>query len=156
MRFFSSRFRQIFIICFLIIFCSFSQTLYGQDNGESADEQNIPKPGKVLLRSAIVPGWGQWVNGKYIKSVGFFGVHAYFTYRFFEGQQQVRSANTAEEKEDLEYQRNTWAWRYLAAYLLNLTDAYVDAHLAGFPEDEFDVGFAPMRQGLQMNISISF
>ena len=146
------------ILCALLLIAGTSQTLFAQESEKP--EEELPKPGKVLLRSAIIPGWGQLTNKKYIKAFGFFGVHAYFTYRFFEEQEQVKLTDDPELKEDLEYQRNTWAWRYLAAYLLNLTDAYVDAHLAGFPEDtnneNVDVSFAPARRGLMMNVSISF
>lgn len=151
--------RKAVIICVVLFLAGVSQTVYAQESEKSEDKE-LPKPGKVLLRSAIIPGWGQFANKKYLKAFGFFGVHAYFTYRFFEEQEQVKLTDDPELKENLEYQRNTWAWRYLAAYLLNLTDAYVDAHLAGFPEDtgddNVDVSFAPARRGLMMNVSISF
>lgn len=147
------------IIWLLLLTVGTSQVIFAQENAPSEEEQ-LPKPGKVLLRSAIIPGWGQLANKKYIKAFGFFGVHAYFAYRFFDEQSEVKLTDDPELKEDLEYQRNTWAWRYLAAYLLNLTDAYVDAHLAGFPEDtddeSVDVSFAPSRRGLMMNVSVSF
>lgn len=125
---------------------------------EEESEEELPPPGKVLLRSAIIPGWGQLANKKYLKAIGFFGANSYFVYKFFDMNQNIQQVS-GEEKEQLEYNRNTWAWRFLAGYLLCLTDAYVDAQLAGFPEDEedfVDLDFAPVHKGFIMNLSVSF
>lgn len=127
-----------------------------QSPPDTAD--NLPSPRGALIRSVIIPGWGQAYTGHYLKAAGFLGTHAFFAYKFYDVHQQLDTISDVTERNKTEYRRNTWAWRYLAAYLLCITDAYVDAHLAGFPEDDTDLslGFTPTDIGWQMNIGITF
>jgi len=128
-------------------------TLYSQD--QSADSLEY-SPRGALLRSAVIPGWGQMYTRHYLKGVGFFAVHAYFGYRFYEGHQQLAGVNDLQRREQLEYRRNTWAWRFLVAYLLCLTDAYVDAHLSGFPDDTGDLSIDVLPEVDGMRIQMEF
>lgn len=127
--------------------------IHAQDTSEDELEFN---PTGALIRSAVIPGWGQLYTRHYLKSAGFFTAHAYFIYRFHRENQELQETTGEQAREQQQYHRNTWAWRLLAAYVLNLTDAYVDAHLSGFPEEgeNISVRFLPGRGQLNMQLEI--
>ena len=134
-----------------------------------ADSVHRSKPFYVMLRSAAVPGWGQVYNHKYLKAgivVAGEGVLA------FSALQELKRENQALDRqiaiiqgggdpagpdyvlaqEDEETHRNrkiNWIWWGIAAHLLSMMDAYVDAHLATFdadfgpPETAVDLGEKP-------------
>jgi len=113
------------------------------------------KPFTVMLRSAAVPGWGQLYNHKYWKAglvIGGEGLLAY------EAIQELKRENRAIDRQDAvlagggditdpayaaatldrETHRNrklSWIWFGIAAHLLSMMDAYVDAHLSSFDAD---------------------
>jgi uncharacterized protein DUF5683 len=113
------------------------------------------KPFTVMLRSAAVPGWGQAYNHKYLKAgivIAGEGLLAY------QAVQELKRENRAIDRQDLilagggditdpayveaqldqETHRNkkiNWIWWGIAAHLLSMMDAYVDAHLASFDAD---------------------
>src|SRR5882672_4414190 len=127
------------------------------------------RPFFVMLRSAAVPGWGQAYNQKYLKAgmvvagEGFLGYGAWKELQrendavdrlsavsqaaFAPGDPEYNAAQL-----DVETHRNrkiNWIWWGLAAHLVNMVDAYVDAHLASFeaefgpPESALDLGEGP-------------
>jgi hypothetical protein len=106
-------------------------------------------PVGALVRSAIVPGWGQFYNESYWKLPILFGVGGYFVYewiqnnnRFKDYEQQFDASITASNssgnsrlkllREFYRDQRDSYSWYLAALYLLNLLDAYIDAHLYDF------------------------
>jgi hypothetical protein len=124
------------------------------------------KPFTVMLRSAAVPGWGQAYNHKYVKAAVVVGVEGVLV---FEALQELKRENQALDRQDAvltsgrdvtdpDYvqavlDQNThrnrkisYIWFAVAAHLLSMMDAYVDAHLASFdadfgpPESARDVG----------------
>lgn len=108
-----------------------------------------------MLRSAAIPGWGQLYNHKVVKAglvVAGEGLLAY------EAVQELKRENQAIDRQaailngggditgpayidaslDQETHRNrkiSWIWFGIAAHLLSMMDAYVDAHLASFEAD---------------------
>jgi len=127
------------------------------------------KPFTVMLRSAAVPGWGQLYNHKILKAVAVVGVEGFLVAQTL---QELKRENRAVERQDEilagggdsggpEYlqavldedtHRNkkiNWIWWGIAAHLLSMADAYVDAHLASFdtdfgpPESAVDIGEKP-------------
>lgn len=124
---------------------------------QEEQEEELPSPKAALIKSAIIPGWGQFYNGRMIKGAAFFSTQVFIGYQFFRWNDRLHQAAEKEKKEQIEYTRNTWAWRYLAVYLLCVADAYVDAHLAGFPEEEtLSLNFQPISGGWQMSLNIRF
>lgn len=124
---------------------------------QEAQEEELPSPKTALIKSAIVPGWGQFYNGKVIKGAAFFSTQVFIGYQFFRYHDRLHKTTGEERKQQVEYTRNTWAWRYLAVYLLCITDAYVDAHLAGFPEDDnLSLKLQPIPWGMKMSLNIRF
>jgi len=123
------------------------------------------KPFTVMLRSAAVPGWGQVYNHKYVKAAAVVGVEGFLV---FGALQELKRQNEALDRQaaignpddpaslqaalDENTHRNrkiSYIWFGIAAHLLSMADAYVDAHLASFdadfgpPETAVDVGEAP-------------
>jgi hypothetical protein len=113
------------------------------------------KPFTVMLRSAAFPGWGQAYNHKYLKAGLVVAGEGFLAYQAI---QELRRENQAIDRQDailagggditdpayidasldLETHRNrkiSWIWFGIAAHLLSMMDAYVDAHLASFDAD---------------------
>ncbi len=139
----------------LIFFLCGVVSLPAQEPQENDLEYN---PTGALIRSAVVPGWGQFYTKHYLKSAGFFAAHAYFAFRFYQEHEQLDGMTGEQAREQQEYHRNTWAWRFLIAYVLNLTDAYVDAHLSGFPKEteSLSVDMRPVRDGLSLQLEFTW
>jgi len=105
-------------------------------------------PWGAVLRSAILPGWGQFYNESYWKIPviwGGIGALAYgwvdrnkltVKYRDLYNKSLLESENGKSEYKQLREfykdQRDLFAVFMGLAYFLNLVDAYVDAHLFDF------------------------
>jgi len=102
-----------------------------------------------MLRSAVVPGWGQMYNHKPLKAAVVVGGEGYLIYRIFKElnlqndalarQEDAIAAGDAAAESVAVLEANlhrdrkiTWIWWTMAAHLLQMADAYVDAHLAPF------------------------
>ncbi|HEX7079022.1 MAG TPA: DUF5683 domain-containing protein [Candidatus Eisenbacteria bacterium] len=109
-------------------------------------------PYKVMLRSAIVPGWGQMYNHQPVKAALVVGGEGLLVAKALqELHLQNRALQRAVDAEaagdvvgqeaatlDADVHRNrkiTWIWWGMAAHLLSMADAYVDAHLSTFDQD---------------------
>lgn len=120
-------------------------------------------PMGAVLRSAVLPGWGQAYNQSYWKIpviAGFLGYYVYGWVRNNNNYEDYRdlysqSLNESEEgnakylryREFYKDQRDQFAVWFGIAYFLNLVDAYVDAHLF-----DFDVTPDPYTHSPQLNI----
>lgn len=121
---------------------------------DSAALASQPKtaPWKVMARSAVVPGWGQLYNHQPLKAalvVGTEGTLVALALRELKLQndanQRAVNAQAAGDADaetlallEAETHRNrkiSWIWWTLAAHLLSMADAYVDAHLSTFDSD---------------------
>jgi hypothetical protein len=126
-----------------------------QPAGRADSIPHRSRPFFVMLRSAAVPGWGQLYNRKYLKAAGVVAGEGLLAYQAWN---EFRKENDAVERletllesgsdpsdpayiavdEEREAHRNrkiNWIWWGLAAHLLSMMDAYVDAHLATFDAD---------------------
>ena len=107
-------------------------------------------PFRVMLRSAVVPGWGQVYNHKYWKAALVVGGEGFLIYKALDelgkendaiALQSTLSAGTPEYEaakaaQDEHYNlKINYIWWGIAVHLLQMADAYVDAHLAGFEAD---------------------
>lgn len=98
-------------------------------------------PFSVMARSAVLPGWGQLYNHKPIKATVVFGGEGFLWYKAWTEFQKEQDAAEAGDQAGKDRHYNlkvNYIWWAIAAHLLQMADAYVDAHLAGF-----DAGFAP-------------
>jgi hypothetical protein len=113
------------------------------------------KPFFVMARSAVLPGWGQVYNRQPLKAVVVVAGEGFLAYKIFhelrlQNDAIDRIAATDPETEAAEYDaaladelnhRNRkidWIWWTAAGHLLQMADAYVDAHFINF-----DAEFGP-------------
>jgi len=114
------------------------------------DTQRTIDPGRALLRSALLPGWGQFYVGKPVKGVVFTAGAASLLGLTFSCDSQVKDlvgrrdpGLTALERAALEgdiehwrTRRRRWILWTAGLWLYNVADAFVDAHLADFEREE--------------------
>ena len=103
-------------------------------------------PWGAVLRSAIIPGWGQIYNESYWKVPIIWGLTGWFVYAWIDNNKQYKDyRDLYSETGNSRYQRlrdfyldqrDEFAIYIAITYLLNLVDAYVDAHLFDFSIDE--------------------
>ncbi len=104
---------------------------------------------EALFRSLFVPGWGQFSNGSYIKGgiiliveSTLIGTIAHYENKRSDAREAFMQADESEKAvlfakfQDAENDRNRFIWFLGATIFLSMFDAYVDAHLADFPEPE--------------------
>lgn len=118
-------------------------------------------PWGAVLRSAVVPGWGQFYNESYWKIPVIYGVLGYYTYRWIDNNNEYKryadlyseSGSSAHKRGRDFYrdQRDQFVVYGVIAYLLNLADAYVDAHLF-----DFDVTPNMFTGNPELNIRVKF
>jgi hypothetical protein len=110
------------------------------------------RPGTALLRSAIVPGWGQLNVGHPFKAVLLAAAGATFVTRTVQADAEVKDlaalrgttggalteSALEDEIESWRSERRRWLLWSLGAWLYGMIDAYVDAHLHYFDQDEPD------------------
>jgi len=116
-------------------------------------------PTGALLRSALVPGWGQLYNRKYIKAVIYGGLEIFLMYEARKNWRQMDAHQTNFlNTDDQDYQaqefslyimsrddRNLYLWFTGFTIFISMFDAFVDAHLANFDQTDkaFEVFIAP-------------
>jgi len=113
-------------------------------------------PRSVMLRSLVVPGWGQYYNRQHLKAalVGGAEVGLVVTAIYWNGK--ANGANNRDDKLFYQNNRNTANWFLLGTVVLSLLDAYVDASLADFDESP-DLSFTPAATragGVMLTIKI--
>ena len=129
------------------------------------------RPKEAAKRSAILPGWGQAYNKKFWKIPIIYAIAGVVGYSIYWQDQQLRFLDNAYEEAVLTgnprglnltaYQRQRAFHRRskeqliilaLAAYGLNIVDAIVDAHLAGFDlSDDITLRFRPQYEALSFS-----
>lgn len=135
---------------------------------EATKLQRQKSPMGALMRSVAVPGWGQFYNGKYLKSVVIFGAESFFIYKaahwWIETEDQYDLVQSLPEDQQASafslYQsyrgkRNDYLWLTALSVFVSMFDAYVDAHLSGFDVDltpEFEDG----KPSASLTFSFSF
>ncbi len=107
------------------------------------------KPMWALFKSMVVPGWGQIGNGRYIKAAVYFGLEAWMVGGAIHYGQQAsdfrrlfdmtpRDAVSLRNDyyslyRDRQDECNKYTWFAVIVAFFSMFDAYVDAHLSGFP-----------------------
>ncbi|MDH7514590.1 MAG: DUF5683 domain-containing protein [Bacteroidota bacterium] len=130
-------------------------------------------PWGAALRSAVFPGFGQFYNESYWKipivlGLGAFLVRGvivenadYVAYRdrYAASITPTNPAGDLRLKQFREYYRNnrdTYAWWFLVLYLVQIADAYVDAHLFDFSVSNDLAGASPLMPGMTLTLSLRF
>lgn len=120
-------------------------------------------PWGAVLRSALLPGWGQFYNESYWKIPVVWGFLGYFSYIWldqndlyikykdlYRGSLEQTGQGNSEYlglREFYRDQRDEFAVYFFLTYFLNLVDAYVDAHLF-----DFDVSYNSLTSRPQLNL----
>ncbi len=98
------------------------------------DSSGRPTPRGALIRSAVLPGWGQYRNDRPLKALSFAAAAAGFTALAVTESRGLARARTPSGHEERAARRNS-AFLYVAlTATFAALDAYVDAHLADFGE----------------------
>ena len=144
-------------------------------NPVNYEERLTQSPTIGLLKSAVVPGWGQIGNKRYVKAGLFAGLQAWFVlsavhygadaadYRsLWEGATDPTTRNEyyglyQDHRDD----RNKFTWFAVINSFVAMFDAFVDAHLSGSPDSrtENDLSFDLVPRsghGVQAVLSYSF
>jgi len=115
----------------------------------------------AVLRSAVIPGWGQIYNESYWKVPIVWGVGGWFIYNYIKNNKDYKNyqrtyitTQVSQDKLNRDFyrdQRDLFAMYLAFTYLATLVDAYVDAHLFDFSvtEDFY-------RQQPMLNIRMHF
>jgi hypothetical protein len=111
-----------------------------------------------MARSAVVPGWGQVYNRQPLKAALVVAGEGYLAYKIFRelhlqnrAIERLNAAATPEEiaaaeSDELTHRNRKidWIWWTAAAHLLQMADAYVDAHFRSF---DAEFGTDETREG---------
>lgn len=149
-------------------------------NPENFEKQLYQRPTVALFKSMAVPGLGQFGNRRYVKAVLFFGLDAWLVGSAIHyGRQAADFRNQFESitdtteaarrdrndyyflYEDRKDERNKFTWFAVIVTFISMFDAYVDAHLSGFPRKSEDnvvrLNLGPSFKGdLIATVSIAF
>ena len=111
-------------------------------------------PTGIMLRSLVVPGWGQATNGEWVKAGVVAAAEGYFIYTLIRDSDRLRGLEPGTpEYVNLENQRNANAWWLGGVVLLSMVDAYVGAHLRGI---EVRIGPEPETQSVRVGLQREF
>jgi len=105
----------------------------------------LPSAHGALLRSAVLPGWGQFYNGHPVKGLFFGAASATALTVVAIEHRRIRSAPTPEEHQDRTARRNGRLLYFALSVALAAIDAYVDAHLADFGAVQSDLSVEMWR-----------
>jgi len=125
------------LICASVWPCVLSAVLatepsLSQTAADTVNAKSRKSPTGAMLRSTLVPGWGQWYADQRLRALAAFGgVSGLAGSAVYYNQMLVKSRTQAERDFYLNY-RSQMVWWCGAVYLLNVLDAYVDAHLWHF------------------------
>lgn len=114
--------------------------------GNDLPQQAWPNPTLVLVKSMVVPGWGQITNRRYFKAAIAIGLETWF---IAGAVTEWRKANEARDDfraepgnishfYDYEFHngnKNDYLWALGVTVFISMFDAYVDAHLRPYRND---------------------
>lgn len=173
-----------YYLIFFILFCntlSFSQNVRYSSKTELNNfslgalvGDSIKSPAKAVIMSAVIPGLGQYYNESYWKIPVVYGLGAFFIYEYrkfdkdfknYTGQYEASktinnpygSYYLKSYKEYYRDKRDAFIWYGGFLYLINILDAFVDAHLYNFDVNEnVSLGFNPYSSNKSFYIKIRF
>lgn len=88
----------------------------------------------AVLRSMVIPGWGQLYNESYMKAIAFAGIEGSLIFSASHQHDQMKRFETANDFRREKFYRNArnkLLWWLAGTVLLSMGDAYVDAQLYG-------------------------
>ena len=113
-------FKKYFLILFMILGVLISDNTNMDQENKKIKE---PKNPKLAWKLSIVPGLGQVYNEEYLKGFLFFSSEVALLRNI-----SIYSTDIA--------MRNSLAWMIIGIYIYNIIDAYVDAELSSFSNNQ--------------------
>jgi len=162
-------------ILLIILFFSVSFEIKGQISPDSLAKINLSdsisvqkkSPMGAFWRSAVLPGWGQIYNESYWKAPLIWSLTGFFIYGWFYNNKYyndykelyIESLKLSPDgnngylryREFYRDRRDFFAFYLALTYLLNVVDAYVDAHLF-----DFDAQFNPSQKEISVAFRLQF
>ena len=105
-------------------------------------------PTGAVLRSLVIPGWGQWYNQQKFKAFLALAAEGTAVGSGIYWNQQVVSGPDYYRDDYINW-RNEAVWWLVGIVLVSMADAYVDAHLFDFDESPDLAARAPKLEALQ-------
>ncbi len=150
----------LFVLCMLLISADLpvvhaqvpESSLDQEPAAAASDTGRVITPSGALLRSAILPGWGQIYNGYTVKGVAMMLADVTIIGLAIHADSRVRDlavpGRDEQAEEDLAFWRKRREKRILLSVgfiLYSMADAFVDAHLIDFRDNEtrFEVEVEP-------------
>ena len=130
-------------------------------------------PTRAIFKSMVIPGWGQVGNRRYIKAAVYASLEVFWITLALDYRSQANDyydrflkADSLSTKnyfyslyDDKKNKRNRYYWFFGLTTFISMFDAYVDAHLSGFPIVEafqpLELSVGPTRQ-YDMGASLSY
>lgn len=138
----------------------------------SAAAGKRPWPTGALIRSALLPGWGQIYNRKYLKAAFYGGLEIYFLIgirenwkemnlhqeNFLHTNDPVFKSAEFDLYQDSRDRRNVFLWLGALTIFVSMFDAYVDAHFADFDKTDkaFEVRVVPGDDFTAITLTCNF
>jgi hypothetical protein len=148
-------------------------SLRDSEQDSTSDAQlKVKSPTGALIRSGVVPGWGQLYNEQYVKcglvflTEGILIAGAVVEHlRAGDDRQELDDPLSSDQEREaawLRYsrridKRNTYLWYLAGVKFVSMVDAYVDAHLYRFEEGPFtlDMHVRSERDGAVMVVGFT-
>ena len=97
--------------------------------------KKLPSPSSAMLRSLVLPGWGQAYNGRWFKATVIAGAEVGLIANAIVQNRLANNASSDNDKAFYINNRNLSYWWLSGVILYSIIDAYVDAHLFDFDEN---------------------
>jgi hypothetical protein len=138
----------------------------GDSLGAPAEPIPSRNPTGALLRSAVLPGWGQFYNDEYAKGILLGAASTgLLTWLLMENGAANSARDDFEETGDPAFEQDyethkqrrlDLIWYTSAAWLYTMLDAYVDAHLFAFDIENDNYGkISGIRVGFELSLQSS-
>ena len=132
------------LICLCLSWTRAHANSEGAQKTEAAQDTLARMPPRtVMLRSAILPGWGQYTNDRPVKALLFAAAAATSLSSAMAEVGALDRAVTPEEHQDRAARRNTRFLLLAVTATLAAVDAYVDAHLADLDAVDLELVLVP-------------
>ncbi len=147
---------SIFLLFYMLNLIDVSDTALRrhpyQWSGGLFSDKPLKSPWGAVLRSSILPGWGQVYTESYWKAAAYFLTAGYLAYKIKEADDVYQRKRTSSNRN----QRSKYSWYFGLAYLINMADAYAGAYLYKFDEAvrlTVSPHLLPDVQGIALHVS---
>ena len=119
-------------------------------------ELHTKSPTGAMIRSALFPGWGQVYTKHYVKGGLIFCLETGLVISAVIEDTKARDAYPKDYEEYLDRldRRNTFLWWTAGVIIYSMIDAYVDAHLFEFDEEDVTLSIEPSPHPYEVQLVV--